>query len=98
MPLWVNLENDEASTERVVLQPGMTVGLTYQLNEADTTPAEGAARTHQLVTGDVNGAHRDQDFASDFTLLTVDEYTRGSDVGTAVEGSTWGKIKATFDE
>ena len=98
MPLWVNLENDEASTERVVLQPGMTVGLTYQLNEADTTPSEGAARTHQLVTGDVNGAHRDQDFASDFTLLTVDEYTRGSDAGTAVEGRTWGKIKATFAE
>ncbi len=92
-PLYQVVANDEASSPRWELQPGQTIGLTYQLNEADSED-----RTHQLTTSGANGAHWNADFVSDYTLLAIGEYTRGEGTATSVEGSSWGNIKATFGE
>lgn len=91
-PLWQVVANDEASSPRHELVAGQTIGLTYQLNEADSED-----RTHQLSTAGANGAHWNADFSSDYTLLAVGEYTPGSGA-TAVEASSWGHIKATFEK
>jgi len=92
-PIFTIVANDEASSPRHELVAGQTIGLTYQLNEGDS-----GDRTHQLSTSGGNGAHWNADFMSDYTLLAIGEYTRMSGQGTAVEASSWGKIKATFDE
>lgn len=92
-PIWDVLENAQGDSPRHDLQPGETIHLTYQLNEADSED-----RTHQLTTAGANGAHWNCDFCSDYTLLAIGEYTRGTGGATAVESSSWGKIKATFDE
>jgi len=93
-PIYTVVTNEEASSPRHELQAGQTIGLTYQLNEADSED-----RTHQLTTSGANGAHWNADFVSDYTLLAVGEYTRGSGTAaTAVEASSWGAIKQTFGE
>lgn len=78
----------QAASPRHNLTAGETIGLTYQLNEADT-----GDRTHQLATAAENGAAWDATFSSEYTLLAYDEYDRQTAVGV----STWGQIKATFD-
>jgi hypothetical protein len=92
-PLFTIVANDEAGSPRHELVAGQTIGLTYQLNEADS-----ADRTHQLTTSGANGAHWNADFVSDYTLLAIGEYTPGEGTATAVENSSWGNIKATFGE
>jgi hypothetical protein len=86
MPLWVEVQPaGKSASPRQDLSASQTIGLTYQLNEADT-----GDRTHQLATAGANGAAWDASFSSDYTLLAVGEYT------TAVASDTWGRIKATF--
>lgn len=90
LPLFDDLSLDgEGASVRHILTAGETIGFTYQLNEADAE-----ARDVQLSTAAENGAAWDATFASDFTLLAVGEY----DAATAVEGSSWAKIKASFDK
>ena len=90
MPIFDDLSLEgEAASVRHILTAGETIGLTYQLNEADTGP-----RDVQLSTAAENGAACDATFASDYTLLAVGEY----DMATAVESSSWGLIKASFDK
>ena len=90
MPIFdeLSLEGEDASI-RHILTAGETIGLTYQLNEADT-----GSRDVQLSTAAENGAAWDATFASDYILLAIGEY----DMATAVESSSWGLIKASFDE
>lgn len=90
MPIFdeLSLEGEDASI-RHILTAGETIGLTYQLNEADTEN-----RDVQLSTAAENGAAWDATFASDYTLLAIGEY----DMATAVESSSWGLIKASFDK
>lgn len=76
----------EAASPRHTLTAGEIVGLTYQLNDADI-----GDRSVQLSTAAENGAAWDATFSSEYTLLAVGEYA------TAVEASSWGKIKATFE-
>lgn len=78
----------EAASPRHIMTAGETIGLTYQLNDADD-----GDRSAQLATAAENGAAWDATFSSEYTLLAYGEY----DVATAVEGSSWGKIKATFE-
>jgi hypothetical protein len=78
----------EAASPLHTLTAGETIGLTYQLNDADIDD-----RSAQLATADDNGAAWDATFSSQYILLAAGEY----DMATAVEGSSWGKIKATFE-
>ena len=90
LPLFDDLSLDgEGASVRHILTAGETIGFTYQLNEADAE-----ARDVQLSTAAENGAAWDATFASDYTLLAIGEY----DAATAVEGSSWAKIKASFDK
>jgi len=77
----------EAASPRHNMTAGEVIGLTYQLNDADI-----GDRSAQLATAAENGAAWDATFSSEYTLLAVGEY----DIQTAVEASSWGKIKATF--
>ena len=88
MPIFDDLSLDgEDASARHINAAGQTLGMTYQLNEADWE-----ARDVQLSTAAENGAAWDATFASDFTLLAIGEY----DMATAVEASNWAKIKASF--
>jgi cellulose/xylan binding protein with CBM9 domain len=80
----------EAASPRHIMTAGEIIGLTYQLNDADIE-----ARSAQLSTAAENGAAWDATFSSEYTLLAIDEYDRGTG-GTAVNSSSWGMIKATF--
>ena len=87
MPLWPTVEEDPADSRRHMLEPGQIIGLTYQINDADS-----GDRTHQLSTAGVIGAAWSEEFGSDYTLLTIGEYTR-ADGGTAVRRDSWARIK-----
>lgn len=89
IPLFDELSlSGQAASPRHVLTQGETIGLTYQLNDADT-----GDRSVQLATAAENGAAWDATFSSQYTLLGVGEYT----MATAVNAGSWGRIKATFD-
>lgn len=97
MPLWdmALLDGPDVST-RHDFEAGQIIRLTYQLNEADSDVGD-ERRTHQLATTGEDGASGNCDTCSEYTLLGTDEYDRQDGGATAVEGSSWGKIKATFD-
>ena len=80
----------EGASPRHTMTAGETIGLTYQLNDADI-----AERSVQLATAAENGAAWDATFSSEYTLLAIGEYDVGT--ATAVSSSSWGKIKATFE-
>jgi hypothetical protein len=88
MPAWDFYSPDgfDASTPHL-FEAGQTLGMSVTLNEADD-----GGRSHQISTHPVEAGAHDSDFTSEFTLLSVEEYTRA----VAVESSSWGAVKALF--
>jgi hypothetical protein len=84
MPAWdPYMPDGEAASTRWVLQAGQTLGMSVILDEADAVGRTDQIATHKLELG----AH-DSDMTSEFTLLAIGEYA------TAVEASSWGRVKA----
>jgi hypothetical protein len=72
-----------AASTRHVFTAGQTIGLSVTVEEADT-----GGRSHQISTHVLEAGAHDSDFTSEYTMLAIGDYT------TAVEGSSWGAVKA----
>jgi hypothetical protein len=72
-----------AASTRHVFTANQTIGLSVTIEEADT---EG--RSHQISTHVLEAGAHDSDYTSEYTMLAIGDYA------TAVEGSSWGAVKA----
>jgi hypothetical protein len=74
-------------SKRHIFAPDQTFGLTFQFDEAENPEV---LREKQPGTTPVNGAFQDNSLGSDFIAVA----TPGATGGTAVEATTWGRVKS----
>ena len=90
--------DDEAASAASELYPGKVIGFTIHTTDNDATEySDGMGPTHlQVLSGRVQ-AYRFADLFVDGLLVGAGEDPSRYDDDSAVEPSSWGRIKASFE-